>query len=92
MSAPAPSSAARASAGLRCWRRQSIRHVTVGHRDLTVTGTLGAGARFVALGLGRETTWIGLVALVPLFLLMFSGLYMFALPYAARWRGAAGQE
>jgi hypothetical protein len=25
--------------------------------------------------------------LPPLFLLLFSGLYMFVLPYAAKWRG-----
>ena len=39
--------------------------------------------------------WVGLMALVPLVLLMLSGLYMFVLPYAQRWRGGrtvAGQE
>ena len=32
--------------------------------------------------------------LLPLFLLLFSGLYMFALPYAAKWRngGRSGRE
>jgi len=28
--------------------------------------------------------------LPPLFLLMFTGLYMFALPYVARWRSGSG--
>ena len=28
--------------------------------------------------------------LLPLFLLLFTGLYMFVLPYAAKWRGARG--
>jgi hypothetical protein len=28
--------------------------------------------------------WIGLLALAPLILLMFSGLYLFALPYLVR--------
>lgn len=31
--------------------------------------------------------WVGLSTLVPLFLLLFSGLYLFALPYATEWRG-----
>ena len=30
--------------------------------------------------------WVGLLALLPLILLLLTGLYMFALPYAARWR------
>jgi hypothetical protein len=30
--------------------------------------------------------WVGLLALVPLVLLLLSGLYLFALPYAAKWR------
>jgi hypothetical protein len=28
----------------------------------------------------------GLLAPAPLFLLLFTGLYMFVLPYAAKWR------
>jgi hypothetical protein len=35
---------------------------------------------------GRQPPfWVYLLALVPLFLLLFSGLYLFALPYAVRW-------
>ena len=30
--------------------------------------------------------WVYLLPLLPLFLLMLTGLYMFVLPYAARWR------
>ena len=69
------------------WIRQT-------HRWLSIAFTLAVIGNFVALGLGRETTWMGFVALVPLFLLLFSGLYMFALPYVARWRGGrvVGQE
>jgi hypothetical protein len=32
--------------------------------------------------------WVFYVPLLPLFLLMFSGLYMFALPYVAKRRTA----
>jgi hypothetical protein len=31
--------------------------------------------------------WIGFLALIPLIVLLFTGLYLFALPYAVRWRG-----
>ena len=30
--------------------------------------------------------WVYYLPLPPLFLLLFTGLYLFALPYAARWR------
>jgi hypothetical protein len=32
--------------------------------------------------------WITYSPLLPLALLLFSGLYLFMLPYAVRWRGA----
>ena len=60
-----------------------------GHRWLSIAFTLAVIANFVALALGRQAVWVGLMALAPLFLLMFSGLYMFVLPYVARWRGGA---
>jgi hypothetical protein len=30
--------------------------------------------------------WLTYSPLAPLFLLLFSGLYMFVLPYAGKWR------
>ena len=62
------------------------------HRWLSIFFALAVIANFVALALGRQGTVIGLIALVPLFLLMFSGLYMFALPYLAKGRGTAAKE
>jgi hypothetical protein len=41
-------------------------------------------ANFVAMGLGEPPAWVVYSPLLPLFLLMFSGLYMFALPYLSR--------
>jgi hypothetical protein len=40
--------------------------------------------------MGRETLAlvVGLLTLLPLALLLITGLYLFALPYAARWRSA----
>ena len=32
------------------------------------------------------TLWVGLLTLLPLVLLMFTGLYLFALPYLTKWR------
>jgi len=59
------------------------------HRWLSIFFTLTVIANFIALGVGQgqqPPPWITYSPLPPLFLLMFSGLYMFALPYAARWR------
>jgi hypothetical protein len=44
-------------------------------------------ANFIAMGLGTPPVWVVYSPLLPLFLLMFTGLYMFVLPYAANWRG-----
>jgi len=41
---------------------------------------------FLALAMGTPPQWIFYLPLPPLFLLMFSGLYMFFLPYVARRR------
>jgi hypothetical protein len=40
----------------------------------------------VAIVRGRYTNWMGLLAVAPLALLFFTGLYLFVLPYAAKWR------
>ena len=39
-------------------------------------------------GIGNTPpAWVVYSPLLPLFLLLFTGLYMFVLPYAARWHG-----
>lgn len=60
------------------------------HRWLSVLFTLTVVANFVALGLGEgePPEWVTYAPLFPLFLLMFSGLYLFVLPYARRSRRA----
>jgi hypothetical protein len=40
----------------------------------------------IALGTGQPAVWVGILALLPLALLLFTGLYLFVLPYAAKWR------
>ena len=57
------------------------------HRWLAILFTLTVVANFVAIAaLGTPPAWITYSPLLPLFLLMFTGLYMFALPYVAKRR------
>ena len=58
------------------------------HRWLSIVFTVAVIANFVAMGLGEPPSWIVYAPLPPLFLLIFTGLYMFAIPYAAKWRGS----
>ena len=51
---------------------------------------------FIALAQQEPLVWVSYVPLLPLALLLITGLYMFALPYATKWRSgrriAARQE
>ncbi len=58
------------------------------HRWTSIAFTLTVIANFVAVGVGKPLEWLYYLPLPPLFLLMFSGLYMFALPYLTRQDGA----
>jgi len=40
----------------------------------------------VPLGQEELALWVGLLTLLPLALLLFTGLYLFGLPYATKWR------
>jgi hypothetical protein len=64
---------------MNVWSRQI-------HRWLSIVFTLTVIANFVALGTGdgQPPAWVTYSPLLPLFLLMFTGLYMFAQPYVAR--------
>jgi hypothetical protein len=58
------------------------------HRWTAVFFTAVVIGIFLTLGLGREpASWVYYLPLFPLALLMLSGLYMFVLPYAGKWRG-----
>lgn len=70
------------------WIRQT-------HRWVSIAFTATVIANFVALaqgGGGTPPPWITYAPLLPLALLLFSGLYLFALPYAGRWRSAQRAE
>lgn len=54
------------------------------HRWLSILFTLTVVANFVAMALGKPPIWLVYSPLPFIFLLLFTGLYMFALPYARR--------
>jgi cellulose synthase/poly-beta-1,6-N-acetylglucosamine synthase-like glycosyltransferase len=60
------------------------------HRWLSIVFTATVIANFVAMGWGEPPAWVVYAPLLPLFLLLFTGLTMFALPYVAKRRGARG--
>jgi len=56
------------------------------HRWLSIAFTVGVIVNFVAIGQKKYTVWVGLLAGLPLVLLLFTGLYLFVLPYTIKWR------
>ena len=64
------------------WIRQT-------HRWVAVLFTVTVIANFVALGTGggaQPPPWVTYAPLFPLALLLLTGLYLFVLPYASKWR------
>ena len=57
-----------------------------GHRWVAMIFTLTVIANFVAMSQGKPPDWVTYSPLLPLFLLMLSGLYMFFLPYVTKRR------
>ncbi|WP_454618637.1 hypothetical protein [Bradyrhizobium cenepequi] len=57
------------------------------HRWLSIAFTAAVFVNIAAMVQGEQAVWVGLLALLPLVLLLLTGLYLFALPYAAKWRG-----
>jgi hypothetical protein len=53
------------------------------HRWLSIAFTVAVIVNIVALAQAEQAVWVGLLALLPLVLLLLTGLYLFALPYAA---------
>jgi len=62
------------------WIRQT-------HRWISVAFTVAVIVNLVALGREDPAVWVGILALLPLVVLLFTGLYLFVLPYLAKWRG-----
>ena len=58
------------------------------HRWLSIAFTVAVIVNIVALGQEKPAVWVGLLALLPLAFLLFTGLYLFVLPYASKRRSA----
>ena len=56
------------------------------HRWVAIAFTVTVIIAFIALGQERPVVWVSYVPLLPLALLLFTGLYLFVLPYAIKWR------
>ncbi len=63
------------------WVRQTHRWLSV---TFTVLVIVNIVLNFVAPAPEQFTFWVGILTLLPLVLLMLTGLYLFLLPYAAR--------
>jgi hypothetical protein len=61
------------------WIRQT-------HRWLSIAFTVTVIANFIALAQGEPPAWVTYSPLFPLALLLLTGLYLFVLPYATKWR------
>lgn len=56
------------------------------HRWLSIVFTVTVIANFAAMSQGEPPAWVTYAPLLPLALLLFSGLYLFVLPYTGRRR------
>jgi len=65
------------------WLRQSHRWLSVVFTVLVLVNIVVNVAPVVQK---EFTVWVGLLTLLPLFLLLITGLYLFILPYTAKWR------
>jgi hypothetical protein len=56
------------------------------HRWLSIAFTLAVAINGVTVVQGKYSRSLGLVAVFTLALQFFSGMYLFVLPYTAKWR------
>lgn len=54
------------------------------HRWLSLAFTIAVIANLVAMGMRSSAQWVGFLALLPLIPLLFTGIYLFVLPYRRR--------
>lgn len=67
------------------WIRQA-------HRWLSIAFTVTVLANFAAMTQGPPPAWVTYAPLLPLALLLLTGLYLFVLPYLTRRGGGPGRE
>ncbi|MCI4566674.1 hypothetical protein [Lysobacter sp. CFH 32150] len=56
------------------------------HRWVAIAFTATVIVTFIALAQKNPVVWVSYVPLLPLALLLLTGLYLFVLPYVTRWR------
>lgn len=59
------------------------------HRWVAVVFTVTVIITLIVLAQENPVVWVSYVPLLPLALLL-TGLYLFVLPYASKWRGGRG--
>ena len=62
------------------------------HRWVSIAFTASVILTFVALAQEKPVVWVSYVPLLPLALLLVTGLYLFALPYITEWRRRRGVD
>ena len=67
------------------WVRQT-------HRWLSMAFTVAVVINIVAVAQKRYSNQLGLLAVFPLALLLVTGLYLFVLPNASRWRSGRSTD
>lgn len=60
------------------------------HRWIAIAFTLSVIVVFIALAQEKPAVWVSYIPLLPLALLLITGLYLFVLPYAVKWRSERG--
>ena len=63
---------------LNKWIRQT-------HRWLSIAFTVAVVVNGVAVVQGKYSSRLGLLAVIPLALQFFTGMYLFVLPYVVKW-------
>ena len=56
------------------------------HRWVSIIFTVSVIVTFIALAQEKPVVWVSYVPLLPLGLLLLTGLYMFVQPYVSKWR------
>lgn len=67
------------------WIRQT-------HRWLSIAFTVAVAVNGVTVVQGRYSRSLGLLAVFTLALQFFTGIYLFVLPYTAKWRSRVASE
>ena len=62
------------------------------HRWVSIAFTVTVLANFVAMAQGPPPAWVTYSPLLPLAFLLFTGLYLFMLPYLTRWRSGRSTD